>query len=328
MSDTTKAITGIPLIRKEVFRGWDAHWVEHGNLTLILVPQVGGRIMSVLWKGQEMSFVNPKCQGRVLDIASVADIHHAKKQFGFLLWGGDKTWLAPQDRWTDSDPFLDLDSGVYEMSVDPMTSAVTMISPVCRETGIKIERTVSVGANADTWTVASRVINASDHPVRWAPWDVDMMLRPATVFMPTSPTSAFPQGVKTFDNEGMSKSVRDNVVGFVDDIAVVSCKEAVKFKYGVDADEGQILAVLEPDGMGPVGYCKTVPTFHPQPYGHGCVLEIFNSSLYPYIEMEVHGPVTDLQPGEDFTLRVDSALFELDAVPASPEAIRHALGFK
>jgi len=328
MTEKIKGITELPLILEREFRGWDAHWIEHGSLTLVVVPQVGGRIMGVLWKGQELSFVNPDCQGRVLDIASVADIHRAKQQFGFLLWGGDKTWLAPQGRWTDSDPFLDLDSGTYEMSVDPVTSAVTMISPVCRETGVQIERTVSVGANADTWTVASRLTNTSGQPVRWAPWDVDMMLRPATVFMPTSSTSVFPQGVKTFDNEGESASVRDDVVRFVDDIAVISCKEAVKFKYGVDAEEGRILAVFEPAGMGPVGYRKTVPTYHPQPYGHGCVLEIFNSSLYPYIEMEVHGPVIDLQPGQDFTLRVDSALFDLDAVPATPEAIRTALGFE
>lgn len=328
MSAATKPNAGTPGIRPEAFRGWDAQWIEHGPLTLILVPQVGGRIMSVLWKGRELSFVNPTCQGRVLDIASVADVHQAKQRFGFLLWGGDKTWLAPQDRWTDSDPFLDLDSGAYALSVDPASGAVTMTSPVCRETGVRIERTVSVGPNAGTWTVASRLISATDHPVLWAPWDVDMMLRPATVFMPTSSRSAFPRGVRTFDNEGVSGSVRDEVVRFVGDIAVVSCQEAVKFKYGVDADQGRILAVLDPDGMGLVGYRKSVPTFHPQPYGHGCVLEIFNSSLCPYIEMEVHGPVVSLQPGESFTLKVDSALFDLDAVPDTPASIRQGLGLE
>ncbi len=317
-----------PGIRAATFRGWDAHWIECGPLTLILVPQVGGRIMSVLWKGRELSFVNPECQGRVLDIASVADIHRAKQHFGFLLWGGDKTWLAPQDRWTDSDPFLDLDSGAYALSLDPATAAATMLSPVCRETGIQIERTISVGEEPGTWTVASRLINASDREVAWAPWDVDMMLRPATVFMPTSPDSAFPQGVRTFNNEGVSASARDDVMHFADDIAVVSCQDAVKFKYGVDADRGRILAVLAPDGKGLVGYRKSVPTFHPQPYGHGCVLEIFNSSDYFYIEMKVHGPVVSLRPGESFTLNVNSALFDLDAMPATPASIRQGLGLQ
>lgn len=328
MSAGNQPAAGTPGLRPAAFKGWNAQWIEHGPLTLILVPQVGGRIMSVLWKGREISFVNPECQGRVLDTASIADIHQAKQQFGFLLWGGDKTWLAPQDRWTDSDPFLDLDSGDYALSVDPESSAVTMLSPVCRETGVQIERTVAVGTEPGTWTVASRLINASDRPVLWAPWDVDMMLRPATVFLPTRPDSAFPQGVKTFDAEGVSTSVRDDMVRFVDDIAVVSCRNAVKFKYGVDANQGRILAVLGGGDSGLVGYRKSVPTYHPQPYGHGCVLEIFNSSLYPYIEMEVHGPVVTLQPGQSFTLKVDSALFDLDAMPVSVASIRQGLGLE
>jgi hypothetical protein len=193
---------------------------------------------------------------------------------------------------------------------------------------VRIERTVALGAKPGTWSVASRLINASDRVVDWAPWDVAMMLRPATVFMPTGPESAFPRGVRTFDNEGVSTSVRDEVVSFVDDIAVVSCRDAVKFKYGVDAALGRILAVLETGDGGLIGYRKSVPTYHPQPYGHGCVLEIFNASAYSYIEMEVHGPVVSLQPGETFTLKVDSALFDLDAVPTTPASIREGLGIQ
>lgn len=328
MSAGTQPAAAAPTIHEAAFRGWTAHWVEHGPLTLVLVPQVGGRIMSVFWKGRELSFVNPECQGRVLDVSSVAHIHQAKQHFGFVLWGGDKTWLAPQDRWTDSDPFLDLDSGAYALSVDPESGALTMLSPVCRETGVRIERTVSVGTEPGTWSVASRLINASDRTVVWAPWDVDMMLRPATVFLPTSTDSAYPQGVRTFDNEGVSTAVRREMVRFTGTIATVSCQDAVKFKYGVDADQGRILAVLNPDGMGLVGYRKSVPTYHPQPYGHGCVLEIFNSSLYSYIEMEVHGPVVSLRPGESFTLNVDSALFDLDAIPVTPASIRQGLGLQ
>ena len=75
--------------------------------------------------------------------------------------------------------------------------------------------------------------------------------------------------------------------------------------YGVDAALGRILAVLDTGDGGLVGYRKSVPTYHPQPYGHGCVIEIFNASDYSYIEMEVHGPVVTLQPGESFALKVD-----------------------
>lgn len=319
---------GVPNLSPLQYRGWEATRLESGPLAMVLVPQIGGRIMTVAWKGRELSFVNPDYAGRLIDVAAVADVHEAKRRFGFVLWGGDKTWLAPQDRWTDGDPFLDLDSGAYAMAVDRANGAVTMTSPVCRETGVQIERTVRFGRRPGTWSVASRLVNASDRSVQWAPWDVDMMLRPATVFLPTRANSAFPRGVRTFDAEGVSASVRDQVVGFVDDIAVVSCKDAIRFKYGVDAARGHVLAVLDTGDGGLIGYRKTVPTYHPQPYGHGCVLEIFNSPDYGYIELEVHGPVVSLEPGQSFTLNVDSALFDLDVLPTSPASIRSGLGIK
>ena len=315
-----------PDIRTAHYQGWDAIQIEHGPLSLMLVPQVGGRVMSVGWKDHELSFVNPELAGKVLDVAAVSDLRDAKRRFGFVLWGGDKTWLAPQDRWTDSVPFLDLDSGAYSASVDQSGSAVTMRSPVCRETGVQIERTVTMGRHPGAWSVTSRLVNASDHVVQWAPWDVDMMLRPATVFLPTRPYSAFPRGVRTFDAEGDSALARDQVVTFVGEYAVISCREAVKFKYGVDADVGRILAVFEHSAGGWLGYRKAVPTYHPQPYGHGCVLEIFNASAFSYIEMEVHGPVVSMQPGDSSAVTVDSALFELDEMPTSPDAIRTGLG--
>lgn len=156
-------------------------------------------------------------------------------------------------RETYGDPFLDLDSDAYELSEDQAGGAVVMTSPVCRETGVRIERTVTLGLEPGTWAVA-------------------MMLRPATVFMPTARSSTFPDGVRTFDNAGASASARDTVMRFVGDIAIVSCHEPIKFKYGVDADVCRILAVLETDGDAVIGYRKLAPVFHPLPFGHGCVV--------------------------------------------------------
>ncbi len=194
------------------FKGWDAVWIERGPLTLILVPQVGGRIMRMRWHGRELSFVNPAYQVRVDDIAAIGDLHDYKRRAGFLLWGGEKTWLAPQDRWTDGVPFVDLDSGACELSLDRTTGAATMTSRVCRETGVQIERRLELGDRAGTWCVTHTLRNRSDRVVSWAPWDVDMVLRPATVFLPTRRGSPYPGGVRTFDNEGVSARVCGQVV--------------------------------------------------------------------------------------------------------------------
>ncbi len=99
------------LVRPETYMGWEAWRIQHGPLELVLVPQVGGRLMGIQWHGQELSFVNPDGEGRIQDVSAIADVHECKRRLGFLLWGGDKTWLAPQNRWTDEVPFIDLDSG-------------------------------------------------------------------------------------------------------------------------------------------------------------------------------------------------------------------------
>ena len=314
-----------PTIHAVPFKGWEAVWIERGPLTLILVPQVGGRIMSVCWHGRELAFVNPAYQGRVDDIAAITDLHEYKRRIGFLLWGGDKTWLAPQDRWTDGVPFVHLDSGAYELALERTTGAATMTSPVCRETGVQIERRLELGDRAGTWRITHTLRNRSDQLVTWAPWDVDMILRPATVFLPTRTGSPYPRGVRTFDHEGVSTTVRDQVVSFLDDIAVISCRQPVGFKYGVDADPARLLAVLGAGDRGLVGYRKSVPTYYPRPYGHGCVLEVFNAPALPYLEVELHGPLADLQPGESFSVHTDAALFDLDAAPSTAAAAREGL---
>jgi hypothetical protein len=96
----------------------------------------------------------------------------------------------------------------------------------------------------------------------------------------------------------------------------------------VDAAVGRILAVFDTADGGLIGYRKSVPTFHPQPYEDDCVLEIFNASAYSYIRMEVHGPVVSLRPGQSFTLKVDTTLFDVEVTPTTPTSIRRGLGIE
>jgi hypothetical protein len=127
--------------------------------------------------------------------------------------------------------------------------------------------------------------------------------------------------VKTFDNEGVSTAVRNRVVGINDGFAVIPCREALKFKYGVDADAGSLLAVLELDSGRLVGLRKSVPTHHPQGYAHGCVAEVFNSDEHPYLELELHGPVVTLEPSESFSLQESARLFDMDERPRDAGSI-------
>ncbi len=312
--------------RPDTYKGWSALRVAHGPLTLILVPQVGGRVMGIEWRGRALAFVNPEYEGQVQDLAAIRDVHEFKQCMGFVLWGGDKTWLAPQNRWTDGVPFIDLDSGAYTLAIDHGTRKITMTSPRCRETGIQIERTLRIGEQPGSWTMSHKLSNRSDGTATWAPWDVAMLLRPATVYMSTRAGSNFPQGLRTFENEGVSAAVRDKVVSFADGLVIITCRDAVRFKYGVDAEIGAVLAVIGDEDKGQIGLRKSVPVYDSKPYADGCVVEAFNSPDYPYFELELLGPLVTLAPGESFTLKESAQVFDIAKALPAPGAVRHLLG--
>ena len=281
--------------------------------------------MGMQWHGRNLAFVNPALEGRVEDLGAIDDVRTRKRELGFSLWGGNKTWLAPQDRWTDELPFLDLDSGAYDVAIeqhDTDSVSIRMTSPICRETGIRITRTVSMNTGDTGWSVVHRLENHADRDVQWAPWSVGMVQRPARVYLPKQRNSGYPNGVKTFANEGESVTIRDTVVSDLAEFAVIQCTKPRKFKFGVDADEGSILAIFDVKDHGLVGLTKHVPTFHPQAYGHGCVAEVFNSSEYSYLELELHGPVMTLAPGESFDLIERAVLFDIASWPNNAAEVR------
>jgi hypothetical protein len=102
--------------------------------------------MAMRWRGHDVAFTQPERHGQTENLTVPFDVHAKKRLLGFPLWGGDKTWLAPQSRWTEGVPFLDLDSGSYETVAEQDGSqrvTVRMISPICRETGMQITRTLA-----------------------------------------------------------------------------------------------------------------------------------------------------------------------------------------
>jgi hypothetical protein len=313
--------------RAGMVHGWQGWWIVRGPLELGLVPQVGGRLMSMRWRGHELSFVHPAHVGRVLDVPGMVDVRAAKRALGFIHWGGDKTWLAPQERWTDDVPFLDLDAGPYALEVErdapDLVRAVTR-SAVCRETGVRLARTITVRADAPDVVVEHVLENASSVPVTWGPWDVHQMNAPGIAYVPRRVGSAFRDGVKAFPAEGDSEAARAHVVRNLDGVAVIDCRQRRWFKFGTDATEGWVLGIVETPG-GLVGYRKTTTVAAAATYGHDCISEVYNAPGHDYFELESHGPVVRLAPGEQSTLVERRRVFDVPAWPASERDVR-ALG--
>ena len=52
------------------YKGWGCWFLKNGPVELVLVPQVGGRIMGIRWRGHDLSFTQPEIEGQVVDVAA------------------------------------------------------------------------------------------------------------------------------------------------------------------------------------------------------------------------------------------------------------------
>src|SRR4051794_9265789 len=112
-------------------------WLERGDLRLGLVPELGGRLLSVRHRGVELLWRNPALLG---DDLRGEYTPNSGRMGDWVNYGGDKTWPAPQG-WDDPDqwpgpPDPVLDSGPYTAVADGDT--VTMTSAPDPRTGLRL----------------------------------------------------------------------------------------------------------------------------------------------------------------------------------------------
>lgn len=321
---TTDTLTTVSL-EQSTYCGWPAYWLRRGELELVVTPAMGGRLMRVAWRGHDLAYTNPSYHGRSLDLQSFPDPRAAKREFGLRRYGGDHTWLAPQSRWTDGVPFLDLDSGPYTASVDENSERdvrLTVTSPVDRETGVQVSRTVRLSAARAGFELTHTLRNVSGKLAQWGIWDVLHLKRPGRVYMPRRKGSRFPNGVKTFEGEGQSVAVRDDVLKTTGPIVIADCSGDAHFKYGVDADQGWVLGIQQADSGSLVGYATVFEVFGRRPYGHSCTTEVSSGGASPSFAIEVHSALALLAPGQQTQLVEQRLLFDAESWPENEEQIR------
>lgn len=275
-------------------------WLERGDLRLGLVPELGGRLLSVRHRGVELLWRNPALLG--------ADLHgdyapNSGRMGDWVNYGGDKTWPAPQgwdgpDQWAGPpDPVLD--SGPYAVAADGDT--VTMTSAPDLRTGLRLTRAITL--LDDGYRLDLRAENVSSRVVRWALWNV----------------TQFPGGGSI-----VAGLRRPDVVALV---AGTGTPE-----YTVDGDR---LVVPPQDVVGKLGvpgtagwvsYGALTLSFDVDPAGEypdeGSPLEIWLEHPLPeplaelgdldpparIVELEVLGPSTTLEPGASTALTIRATL--------------------
>lgn len=284
--------------------GFPGYRYTNSDLSVTLVPELGGRIMAFGPPGCNLLYNNSEMTGfkPVFAAKSPEDAAAERKRNGFLLHGGEKTWLSPQQDWAGP-PYADLDHGRYDWA-ETMTAQgaeIVLTSPICRETRLRIVRRISIPHAGPGIRIVQRLENHGAGTVTKGLWQVTMLRRPAVVELPvlTSRRSAFEDGIKNFMDTDLYRSKLTRQLH--GDGYKLSCDDDTLFKVGTDLGSGTARAVFDltgaDGGRSSVSLVKSFPVTT-GPFGHGCMIEVYNSQDRPYLELEVHSPLYRLKPGE------------------------------
>ena len=295
--------------------GWNAIVLRQGPLELYIVPQIGGRLMGIRYCGQELCFINPGLAG-VIPQLDGQPWQELCQEWAFPLWGGGKTWVAPESEWPGGAPQRDLDSGPYRVLhtwVEPTAMGVEMESSVCRQSGLQIRRRIELRAGKNSWTVLHGLTNRSVTARRCGIWDVLMFRRPGivTVLLDRGANVHGHDAVRIHEEKCSAKTVRSAGLLASDPAKVrVRCEQALQYKLGFEHVTGEIWVDL-PMAQGVCRYRRFCEVSLAARYAHRQPVEVFNAPKLPYLEIETHGAYCRLAPGESVEYSVEEKVFSI-----------------
>ncbi|RQN09438.1 DUF4380 domain-containing protein [Aeromicrobium camelliae] len=298
-------------------------WLDNGILRLGFLPAAGGRLLSVVLRGQETLWRNSALLDAALHPVSGQRIEpHDGPMSAWSNYGGDKTWPAPQGwsgpgEWAGPpDPVLDSGPYRWETRRDPSGAAViTLTSADDPRSGLRIEREFTVSPGESAYRVRLVATNTGAEPVRWALWNVTQRAAGdpggGGVWVGVDPADprtvelAVGTGAPTYDlaGAGVIAVPHQDVVG---KLGFPTASGWLAHAAG-GSTTTQVVEV-DPAGEYPdegsrVEVWMEYPLDHPLPH----LDDLQPSSRI--VEVEVLGPLVDLAPGEatELTFRCATA---------------------
>lgn len=279
---------------------WTFQQLRCDDLQLEILPAIGGRLWDVRFQGRSLLFQNRDLLGAPVDLSNLTALPTRSPQFAFPLWGGEKTWIAPDTAWSNGAPFPQLDSGDYQIVLHT-GSQIAMQSALCPISKLTVRRTITL-VSGQEWTIDHAVTNQGGEPRRTGVWSVMMIDTPTriAVAMPSAKI------VPVFGEAG-------SCVASTKSCVVATCDRLQEFKIGLPNPGGATLMRCGEDG--PLMQCQVQRPAPQDSYAHGQPLEIFNSGDYPYCEAEWHSPSQPLAPGETLSFQQRFSVWSNDCRP-------------
>lgn len=305
------------------FKGWPGKQVSNRWVSLIVVPQIGGRLMQVTFDGHDYLFVNKELAGKYMP----------PSQDQWFNYGGDKLWLLPEgnddeQHWRGNSDLLDDGPFAARDLSDAKGCGLELTGPRDPQTGIQLSRTIRLDFHSPHIAFRAVMTNVSGHGVEWSmqsvsQYDTSDARDPSRGnrrfwgLTPTNRSSAYLNRyhVRSGPAENPAATVRDDGL-FAVHYAHLAAELWVDTTEGWLAvvDESSAYAMIERfryqehsayPGKASVIFWTNGPQLRLSSEG---VAELTDSSLAEspfYMEAEVNSPLCRLRPGEACELETD-----------------------
>jgi hypothetical protein len=277
---------------------WNVTTINSNNLSLDILPNIGGRLWDISYKGTSLLFKNEELVGQPVDIEKLDQLPTKSPQFGFPLWGGEKTWVAPDNEWLAGAPFPVLDSAPYRVT-KTNNYMITMQSEICPLSGLQIVRKITL-LDDHSWTIDHEIINNSARKKFVGIWSVLMLKRPCRISL----TIDEEKGVVPVFGDGQGE------YEIVNTKLIARCDRPKEYKIGMNNSCGKVHMEYNSKRDKINLTCETIATSSNSKYAHGHDFEIFNSNDYEYCEVEWHSPADTITPNESINYRQNFTIQE------------------
>jgi hypothetical protein len=300
------------------FRGWPAMALRNAHTELVVVPAIG-RVMSLGLAG-DVAASDPIWRHDQLGPKLAGD------ENGWINYGGDKAWPAPQSDWQQVvgkawPPPATFDATAHMATMKG--SSIEMVSPIDPAYGLRVRRTVTLSDALVLIDTAYEKVEGP--PVRVAVWTITQLQSPDRMFALLSERDrpAFSGGYRSL-LPARPKDLRidGRLLGIARDTNE-------KTMIAIDADalvwvgSGRTL-LIQNAGT----YVATGPNWQPTeesaPRPGGARAQIYTSpdGAEPYVELELLGPLVDLTPGQRAMMSVRYRLVRREEMDPITEARR------
>lgn len=273
--------------------GWESLFIENGYIEVVIVPEIGGRVMRFAMPGDQQMAINERTLGKTYD-PSTNNNGPWGEGWGY---GGYKNWPSPQSFWNWPPPPR-LDWGVYQYTIEHQSadSVVVFLESeieTVRAKGYQQSRRISVYKNSTVVKVEQTLTNVNGTVRDLGIWDIT-------------------QTIVQHENE---KDATNFSVYFATDKSILNDK-----KIDIqEVDEGifryQDTRVNKGDGKAymnvSAGWCANVDERDEQAYyklfeihpeanhpDNNTNFQIYSAGNNSYIEIEVLSPLQKLAQGE------------------------------